>query len=156
MKRLISSRIIYAAIRIILGGLFVYAGATKLMDVTAFAATIDQYGLVTWRTANVIARTLPVVEIASGLGLMLDLRGALGIIVAQLLGFVGVLAYGIHLGLDIDCGCFGPADGAAAGSSLTTTLIRDLFMLGACLLLYLQRRIAGFQPRSIRLFPKKR
>ena len=150
MNRIISSKWVYFALRFILGSLFIYAGATKLMDVLGFAATIDQYGLVSWRMANLIAKTLPVLEILAGFGLILDIRGALGVIVAQLLGFVCVLAYGIYLGLDVDCGCFGPADaGAAESGSLWGTLIRDLFMLGACALIYLQRNLAGFRLRSV-------
>lgn len=156
MKKLLSSKILYLALRLVLGGLFIYAGATKLMDVMGFAATIDQYGLVSWRMANLIAKTLPVIEIVAGLGLILDVRGALGTIVVQLLGFVCVLAYGIHLGLDVDCGCFGPADSATGEeNSLWGTLIRDLYMLGACLLIYMQRRVADFRPRSMQDFFRK-
>lgn len=149
MKKILSSTVLYFLLRVAIGGLFVYAGATKLTDVLGFAATIDEYGLVSWRMANLIARTLPVIEIVTGLGLIFDIRGSLGAIVVQLLGFVGVLAYGIHLGLDVDCGCFGPADSTAGEhGGLWGTLIRDLFMLGACLLIYAQRRLAGFRPRS--------
>lgn len=149
MQRIVTSRYLYAALRLALGGVFIYAGATKLFDPTAFAANIDQYGLVTWRMANLLARTLPVIEVITGLGLVLDVRGALGLIVAQLLVFMAVLGYAIHLGLDVDCGCFGPSDPAAGGSGgMWQTLGRDMLMLGACLFLYAQRRFGGFSPRS--------
>ena len=132
-----------------MGGLFVYAGATKIVDPDAFAMAIDGYGLVSWRMANFIARVLPVIEIVSGFGLIFDVRGALGMIVAQLLGFVCVLTYGIYMGLDVDCGCFGPSDpGAGEAGGLWGTLIRDMFMFAACLLIYWQRRLVGFTPRS--------
>ncbi|QJB56228.1 MauE/DoxX family redox-associated membrane protein [Pseudodesulfovibrio sp. zrk46] len=150
MKKIFTSKLLYLALRIALGGVFVYAGLSKITDPDGFAMAIDGYGLVSWRIANLLARVLPVVEIVSGLGLIFDVRGALGMIVAQLLGFVCVLAYGIHMGLDVDCGCFGPNDpGAGEPGGLWGTLIRDLLMLGACLLMYWQRRIAGFVPRSL-------
>lgn len=147
---LMGAKPLYLIVRLILGGVFIYAGATKIGDPAGFAADIDQYGLVTWRMANLIARTLPTIEIVAGLGLILDIKGSLAIIVAQLLGFVAILSYAIHLGLDIDCGCFGPGDPEAeASGGLWDTLIRDLIMLGACALLYWQRWAMGYKPRSL-------
>jgi len=155
MKKIITSKLLYLALRVVLGGVFIYAGATKIVDVDGFAMAIDGYGLVSWRMANLLARTLPVIEIVTGLGLILDVRGALGMIVAQLLGFVSVLVYAISMGLDVDCGCFGPNDpGAGESGGLWETLIRDMLMIAACLFIYWQRRLAGFIPRSLlRLFP---
>ncbi|QGY39746.1 DoxX family protein [Pseudodesulfovibrio cashew] len=148
MLKILDSKLVYRAIGLIVGGVFVFAGISKAGHPDALAATIDGYGLVSWGMATVIARVLPVVEIVSGLALMFDLRGGLGTIVAQLLGFIGVLAYGIHLGLDVDCGCFGPGDPAAAEShDLMPTLIRDVGLLAACLFLYWQRYAAGFAAR---------
>lgn len=154
MMKVLKSRVVYLAIRVILGSIFIYAGATKLMDVGGFANAIDGYGLVSWKIANLIARVLPVVEILAGLGLFFDVRGSLGTIVVQLLGFMGVLVYAIAKGLDVDCGCFGPNDpGAGSEGGLWGTLIRDMLMFGACLMMYLQRKVAGFVPRS--LIPSK-
>jgi hypothetical protein len=152
----------YGIVRLGLGAVFAYAGAVKLMDPMAFAQIIDAYGLVSWGAAKVLARALPVVEVAAGIALMADLRGALGLVVAQLLVFMGVVGYGMYMGLDVDCGCFGPAGlppgvtppaeaGAASpadglGES-ALTLIRDGVMLAACLLLYRLRRTLGVRPR---------
>lgn len=147
---LMGAKPLYIVIRVILGAVFIYAGATKIGDPAGFAMAIDEYGLVSWRMANLIAKTLPIIEIISGLGLILDIRGALGMLVAQLLGFVAILSYAIYFGLDIDCGCFGPSDPSAPESgSLWETLIRDLIMLGACVLLYWQRWAMGYVPRSL-------
>ncbi len=147
---LMGTKPFYLIIRVLLGAVFIYAGATKIVDPTGFATAIDEYGLVTWRMANLIARTLPIIEIISGLGLIFDIKGALGLLVAQLLGFVIILSYAINAGLNIDCGCFGPSEpGADYSGSLWTTLIRDLFMVGACILLYWLRRAKGYMPRSL-------
>lgn len=152
MKKIPASKVMSLVLRLALGGVFVYAGALKLLDPAAFAQAIDAYGLVNWGTAKFLARALPVIEIASGAGLILGIRGALGLVVAQLLVFLAVTAYALHLGLDVDCGCFGPAADSPVGSavdematgsgSLVQTLVRDVLMLVACLIIHRQQRAA--------------
>ncbi len=150
MLKILYSKWLYLVLRLVIGGLFVYAGILKLADPTAFAVSIDGYGMVSWRMAKVLAHVLPVIEVATGIGLIIDIKGALALIVAQLLMFMGVLSYAIHMGLDVDCGCFGPETSVGDESGgLWPTMIRDIFMFGACLLMYWQRRAAGFVPRSI-------
>lgn len=150
MRKVLLAKPLYVALRTILGMLFLYAGVTKLMDPGAFAVAIDGYGLVSWGLAKKLAYLLPVIEVVSGVGLIFDVLGALGMVVAQLLGFMSVLLYAISLGLDVDCGCFGP-EGSSEGSSgnALEALIRDMFMFGTCLLIYWQRRAAGFVPRRL-------
>ncbi len=148
MKNKIVS-IVYLVLRVIPATVFIYAGITKLGDVSGFAMSIDGYGMVSWRMAQLIAQVLPPIEIIAGIGLILDMRGALGMIVVQLLGFVCVLAYGISMGLDMDCGCFGPSGGTGESGGLWGALVRDLLMLVACLLLYWLRCSAGLSPRSV-------
>lgn len=145
MKRFLASKYIYLALRLALGGLFIYAGATKLTDTMAFAQVIDAYGLVSWGLAKKLAWGLPIFEIITGLGLVLNVRGALGMIVAQLLGFMLILLYAMHLGLDADCGCFGSGETGSAATSLTEAFVRDLFMLAGCVFMYWQRRVADFR-----------
>lgn len=160
MKKIPASKVVSLVLRLALGSVFVYAGALKLLDPAGFAQAIDAYGLVDWGTAKFLSRALPVVEIASGAGLILGIRGALGLVVAQLLVFLAVTGYALHMGLDVDCGCFGPAAGSpaaslfdsaggsavdamAAGSgSLVQTLVRDTLMLVACLIIRRQQRTA--------------
>ncbi len=150
MKKYLLAKPFYLVVRAVLGFLFVYAGAIKLADPGAFAQAIDGYGIVSWSMAKNIAYVLPVVEVVTGLGLVLDVRGALGGIVAQLLGFMVVLAYAVSQGLDVDCGCYGShePDGTWL-SGLWGAIFRDVLMLGACGLIYWQRRAAGFAPRSL-------
>lgn len=54
----------------------------------------------------------------------------LTVIFSLLLLFIGVLAYGLWLGLDIDCGCFGKNESEHKFfSNLRVAFIRDLFLL---------------------------
>jgi uncharacterized membrane protein YphA (DoxX/SURF4 family) len=158
MKSPLVSKTLYTAVRVILGLLFVYAGTLKLMHPAGFAVTINIYGLVSWKMAGILSYAIPCVEILSGLCLVLDVRGALAVIVAQLLGFMAVLLYALYLGLDADCGCFGnPQNTDNAPTGPLHALLRDALMLAACILLYVQRRAAGFRPWSLgRFFNKNR
>ena len=149
MKKIFASPSLYLLLRAVVGGLFIFAGVLKLSDTSAFAMAIDNFGMVSWGTAKLLSQVLPVVEVLSGLGVLLDVRGALGLIVAQLLLFVGVVGYAVHLGLDVDCGCFGPTAMAEGGGDLKQTLYRDGLLLLGCALLYCQRRIASFRPRTV-------
>jgi len=158
MKSPLNSKALYTAIRVILGLLFVYAGTLKLMHPEGFAVTINIYGLVSWKMAGFLSYAIPCVEILSGLALVFDVRGALAIIVAQLLGFMVVLVYALYLGLDADCGCFGtPKNTDNAPIGPLHALIRDAAMLAGCALLYFQRRTACFRPWPLgRLFGKNK
>lgn len=70
---------------------------------------------------------------------MFALRGSLAVIAAMLVFFMVVLGYGIRLGLDIDCGCFGPDDPEQAYKGLKSALVRDAVLMVAVLFLYWSR-----------------
>ncbi|MDD3311645.1 MauE/DoxX family redox-associated membrane protein [Pseudodesulfovibrio sp.] len=156
MNRLLSASSLYFVLRLVIGGVFVAAGALKLADPAAFAMAIDGYGLVSWSTAKLLSHALPVLEIVSGLGVILDVRGALALIAVQLLVFLGVVGWAVHLGLDVDCGCFGPSAQPGGGSGdLKETLVRDGALLAGCLVLYWRRWVGTGRPRSL-LHPFRR
>ncbi|BDQ33979.1 DoxX family protein [Pseudodesulfovibrio portus] len=152
MKPLLSGSPAYFILRLILGGLFLYAGILKLSDPEGFAMTINLYGLVTWRMSTLLAYAIPTVEVITGLGLILDLRGALAAVVVQLLGFMCILLYALYIGLDADCGCFGTP--RATDNDPTGPLqafLRDGAMLIGCAAIYWQRRLGGHIPRPLPL-----
>ncbi|WP_147819381.1 MauE/DoxX family redox-associated membrane protein [Salidesulfovibrio onnuriiensis] len=161
MKRLLISRHLYIAARILLAAVFVYAGVGKLADPQGFAVVIAGYGLTPSWADLPLAVCLPALEVLAGIGLVFDIKGSLGLIVAQLLVFVGVLAYGIHLGLDVDCGCYGPNDPEGeAYHGLKTALVRDLFLLAACGYMIWRRKAARVAPvpasRFLQLVTRRR
>ncbi len=138
----------YPLLRWILGAIFIYSGVTKLMAPQTFAVLIEAYGLVPESLILPIALMLPAVEVVAGIGLLVDSRGSLAIIALLLVIFVGILAYGIHMGLDVDCGCFGPEDPEAkAFHGLRTAIVRDLFMLAAVAYLCVWRHVRNIRPR---------
>lgn len=156
MKPLLAGKPAYFILRLVMGGLFLYAGILKLSDPAGFAMTINLYGVVTWRMSNILAYVIPIIEITTGLGLVLDVRGALAAIVAQLLVFMCILLYAMHIGLDADCGCFGtprPTENDPVGP--LEALLRDGVMLSACAFIYWQRYFGCHAPRPLKALFRK-
>jgi len=84
---------------------------------------------------------------------LLDIRGSLAIVSGMLVLFMAILLYGIQLGLDIDCGCFGPHDPESrAFHSLRPALYRDFVMMAGVIYLYVWRRVRSIQPIQLGYF----
>lgn len=119
--------------RWLLAGIFVYSGGVKLADPANFAVVVKGFGLLPDFLVHPAAIVLPILEILVAVGVALAVRGSLAAMAGMLLLFMAVLAYGIHLGLDVDCGCFGPGDPEQAYKSLRVALGRDAVMLAILL-----------------------
>jgi uncharacterized membrane protein YphA (DoxX/SURF4 family) len=131
------SRLPYQFIRWFLAVIFLHSGVSKLFDPKAFAAIIEAYGLIPDVWAMPVAVALPLIESITAIGLICDIRGSLEVITGLLILFMLILGYGIHMGLDIDCGCFGIDDPEHRGfSSLRPALYRDIVMLLGIIYLY--------------------
>lgn len=137
-------------VRFGLAAVFLYAAAGKLADPAAFAKIIGGYGLAPQAALFPLALLLPALEIAAALGMALNLRGALTLYAGLLLLFIFVLGYGIRLGLDVDCGCYGPGDPEGeAYHGLWSALLRDLLLLAACGYICVWRKVTGRGPRRV-------
>lgn len=128
----------YQLPRILLGGVFIYSGGVKLLDVRGFASLVSEYGLVPEALLAPVAFGLPVLEVLAGVGLLLEVPGALSAISAMLIMFCTVLWYGILKDLDIDCGCFSTAE-LRGHAGLRQALYRDFVMIALCGNLFLHR-----------------
>ena len=147
IRALLESVWTYRAVRTALAMVFIWSGINKLMGLRDFAFVIDAYGLIPNALAGWAALGLSVLELVAGIGLLLDLRGSLAAIGAMTGLFIGVLTYGIHLGLDVDCGCFGPEDPLAeAFHGLRPALYRDLVMVAGIVYLYRWRWLNAAAP----------
>jgi uncharacterized membrane protein YphA (DoxX/SURF4 family) len=147
VRDLILSAWIYRILRVLYAFLFLYAGVNKLFNPRAFAAVIDAFGLVPDILIMPIAVTLPLLEIMAAVGLLLDVRFSLGVVVSLLVFFLAVVSYGIWMGLDIDCGCFGPGDPEGeAYKSLRPALYRNIALLAGAVYLYYWRLKRACEP----------
>jgi putative oxidoreductase len=131
---MIGDRAFLLVFRIVLGGLFVYAGVTKALAPLDFAQNIRNYQLVGQSLSFVAALVLPWLEILAGAFLIAGVwkRGAALVISGLLVFFIVLTIVTMARGLDIDCGCFGAID-RKAGLSV---ILEDLAMLylGLCTL----------------------
>jgi uncharacterized membrane protein YkgB len=133
-----------------LGSLFIYAGTAKLLKPEIFAVLIEAYGLVPEGLIMPVAMGLPLLEVIAGFGLLFDIRGSLALITGLLVLFMVLLGYGIWLGLDVECGCFGPEDPEGeAFHGLRRSLIRDLVMMAGVVFIYGWRRYRAIRPAGV-------
>jgi hypothetical protein len=141
---------IYNLTRWSLGGIFICAGGIKLLDPGIFSVLIGAYGIVPDHLLMPVAVALPALEVIAGAALLFDIEGSLSVIAGLLGLFIALLAYGIWIGLDVDCGCFGPEDPEAkAFHGLKLSLLRDLIMLAGIAFLYGWRRYRTIKPLKI-------
>jgi hypothetical protein len=114
--------------RWLLAGVMLFAAIPKLADPPAFAEVIGAYGLLPDFLVLPAALLLPLLELLGAILLVTGRISGLWITAALMLLFIGVLSYGIWLGLDIDCGCFGPEDAGHAFGNLKSALFRDVLL----------------------------
>jgi uncharacterized membrane protein YphA (DoxX/SURF4 family) len=126
--------------RLFLGGIFVYAGFSKLlmpntqlwpmfvlkfsisMNLSSFAQQVESYKMISPEASQVVAHTLPFVEIALGLLLLTGwrLRIWATATTAIMAGFLAVVTRAYLLHMDINCGCFGTPEKLTG-----LTIVRD-------------------------------
>lgn len=119
------------ATRLVLGAVFIYASADKILYPAAFAETIYNYQLLPLSFIPAVAVWLPWVELLLGVCLVVGVwqPGAVFTANILLLAFMGALIFNLTRGLDIDCGCFGSSQGAAGRGASTGYVLRDAFFL---------------------------
>lgn len=94
--------------RYLIACVFVLAGTVKLFFFKEFAHSIGDFGIVFDSLTYPTATTICILELFIGIGLIFASRIAVTAAIALLTVFIAVLGYAKWLGLDIDCGCFGP------------------------------------------------
>src|SRR5438045_5738204 len=106
-----SRNILWRIVDLIVGGIFIYAGAIKVMDPIRFGLDIDNYKILPWAISVRFAFYLPWLEVLAALALIFRFlyRGGLSILSALLLIFLCATIVAKVRGLDITCGCFGHA-----------------------------------------------
>lgn len=142
-------------VRIVMGCTFFISGMIKASDLNEFSQIIEAFAVLPREWSGIAAMVVCFCEIFFGMGLVLDVRGSLTMILLLLLIFVFVLSYALYMGYDIDCGCFGPSDPETkAFSSIRSSLLRDGFMVVLVLYLYVWRMRQKFVPQTILQFIK--
>jgi uncharacterized membrane protein YphA (DoxX/SURF4 family) len=121
--------------RLIVGALFVVAGALKLGDPTAFATEIANYRFFS-ELAPYLAIALPPIEVVVGAALLVGpapWRRAAALAAGGLLVmFTVAVVHVVQLGINVDCGCFG----GNTGPVTAWTAVRDLALLALAALVF--------------------
>jgi hypothetical protein len=123
------------ALAVIIGGVFVYAGAVKLFDPLRFASDISNYHILPWSVAVRLAFYLPWLEVLCGLALIFQrlFNGAVLITGTLMFIFLGASVVAKARGINMSCGCFGSASGSL---SFAWHLALDLVLLGVLVALW--------------------
>ena len=110
-----NARVVNAAVlvvRVVLGAIFVVAGASKVGHAAEFAQQIAAFRLLPQPVIAPMALLLPFLEILLGGYLVIGLfsRIAAWIAALLLLVFDVAIASAVVRGISASCGCFGPSD----------------------------------------------
>ncbi|HET9423451.1 MAG TPA: MauE/DoxX family redox-associated membrane protein [Nocardioides sp.] len=126
------------AARLVVGGVWIYAGAIKLPDPDQSVAAVRAYELLPGETAVTVGHLLPVLEVVVGAMLVLGVlvRGAAVVSALLFVVFIIGIASVWSRGIEIDCGCFGGGGyDPDATSKYPWEIARDVVLLALSLFL---------------------
>lgn len=137
----LQERVLNFAVSWLLGGLFLWAGSLKIFDPKEFATAVANYRLVPYPLINLVAITVPWVEVVAGLFLVLQrwVRASALVMAGMTAAFFVFIVSALARGLNIECGCFGTLGGHRIGF---TNLAIDAALLAMALWLCCRTRDA--------------
>lgn len=129
-RSIFQNRWLELASRWLLGLTFIYASYSKILSPADFARIIYGYDLFPHTLINLIAITLPFLELVTGLALIAGVypRSAVLIVNVLMAAFIILLAINLIRGHEFNCGCFELRNSEDSPSSYTT-ILRDLVYL---------------------------
>jgi len=124
------SRMLLVGLRVALGLLFLWAAASKVPDLAAFAQDVANYRIVPPALVPYAAAAVVGIEIVTGIALVTGIAARPAAILASILliAFIAFLAQALLRGIDLRCGCFGGNEPAT-----WWTVLRDLLLLAAAI-----------------------
>jgi len=146
---------LHLVVRLLLGLLFIYASLDKIADPPAFARIVYQWQTLGPVPSNLVAVTLPWIELLAGLVLLVGAwkREAAAVVAVMLIVFIAAAVWVLARGIDVDnCGCASVAVASAASTAPTWPpdwmrgvgwylITRNLVLLaGALLLIFVDPR----------------
>lgn len=116
--------------RLFIGAIFVVASYQKILDPVEFAVSIRNYMIIPEAYSNLLALTLPWIEMGVGLLLITGIlvKPAALLTTGMLASFLAALVYAYAINLDIDCGCFSSSS-SSDGRIGIYHLVRDSLLV---------------------------
>jgi uncharacterized membrane protein YphA (DoxX/SURF4 family) len=136
-----TSQVLAWIARIVLGGIFLYAGIIKAGASEQFLLSLLPFTFVPEVVLRPVAVLLPWLEIAGGVLVLLpwSMRVGAGLLLGLLLGFILVLAWALKENIIVSCSCFGE-DEAPSAWKMILAISRDVLLAGAaCWLMFRDR-----------------
>ncbi len=137
-------KVVDLILRVIMGGIFIASAVAKIWnvqvghahgiefshvpDLAAFAKDVANYHVPPRALANLVAITLPWIELVAGGLLVCGIwkRASAVVITALMVVFLGAIGWALAHGYDIRCGCFGTVEARRVG---VVALLEDGAML---------------------------
>lgn len=137
MKNILNNKYLLLVLRAILAFVFIYAAILKIAEPGDFSQAIANYKLLPDSFINILAIILPWIEISAGILLLFGVAVKENSVIISGMLIVFIVAIGISLarGLNIDCGCFGTANGDQIGLIKLLQNI-GLLVIGITLIIY--------------------
>jgi len=137
--------------RIVLGGIFIYASLDKIAHPAEFAKAIGNYHVLPFGLENLLALTLPWLELLAGValitGVMID--GAAIMVIIMNIIFIFAISQALARGISIECGCFSVTTEGGDNIGLQT-VIRDIgYLIMGFIVLYRRDNLFEFYPKSV-------
>ena len=122
--------LVQLAMRLFVGGFYLLAGGLKVSNPGKFAEAVANYRILPHALINLVAITLPWIEVVAGLFLVLGIwqKASAWLINVMTAVFIAGITSAVIRGLNIECGCFGTVGGRKVG---LTAIAEDVALL-AC------------------------
>jgi uncharacterized membrane protein YphA (DoxX/SURF4 family) len=149
-----TKRYIFLALRLLIGGIFFYAGLEKILDPFAFSMAIYNYRLFPDLLLGGMAATIPWIEAMAVLCLLsgFNTKGAAALISFLLLIFISLIIVSAIRGLDIDCGCFGSLERKVG----LLAILEDTSLLAISMsVLLFEKKVLNFQELIYKILPRR-
>lgn len=117
MKSFLFHRYCVLAVRLFFGGVFIIASIEKIAYPETFAISVEAYKLLPVSFVNIFSLIIPWIELLCGIFLFggFFLRASASVLSVLLSMFMVAILSAMMRGLNIDCGCFGPAHSTPVG-----------------------------------------
>lgn len=132
--RILTGRGLNIVLRLFLGGMFVYAAWSKVLEPAGFAMSVRGYKLIPFAFSNLFALGVSWTELVAGIMLILGIlpRKAAGALAILLVMFIVAITTTLVRGMVVDCGCFGSEGGSSTSWLL---IVRNVALLAAAYLI---------------------